>query len=103
MSAQEFAPGMNAMFKLNAGRGATVRVRSGTVWLTQHNEPKDHILNTGDGLSLGGGGAAMIGACQPTLLELYRQDPAALREQITRWSHRARDDGIRAFFARFFR
>jgi hypothetical protein len=93
---------MNETSTLNAGRGAAVRVRSGDVWLTRHNEPKDHILNTGGALPLGGAGAAVITAYQPALLELYRQDPVAVREQITRRAHRARNEDIRAFFARLF-
>jgi hypothetical protein len=102
MSAQGFVLGMNETLTLNAERGATVRVRSGDVWLTQHNDPKDHMLKTGHAVPLGGGGATLITAYQPTLLELYRQDPVAVREQITRSAHRARNEDIRAFFARFF-
>lgn len=102
MSAQELVLGMNETSTLNAERGATVRVRSGCVWLTRHNDQKDHILNTGDAMPLSGGGATMITAFQPTLLELYRQDPGALREQVTRSVQRARNEGIRALFVRIF-
>jgi hypothetical protein len=103
MNAREFALGMHETSKLIAERGAAVRIRSGYGSLTQHNDPKDHILNAGDAMPLSGGGATMITACQPTLLELYRHDPVVLREQITRRAHRARNDDIGAFFARFFR
>jgi hypothetical protein len=102
MSAQGFILGMNETSKLNAERGATVRVRSGHVPLTRRHDSKDHILNAGDAVPLGGGGAAMITTYQPTLLDLYRQDPVALREQITRRAHRTRNEDIGAFFARFF-
>lgn len=42
-------------------------------------------------------------ACQPTLLELHRQDPVDVREKIERRAHRARNEAIRAFIFRFFR
>ena len=102
MSAQGFVLGMNETSKLNAGRGAAVRVRAGCAWPTRHKDSKDRIVNTGGALPLGGAGAAVITAYQPALLELYRQDPVAVREQITRRAHRARNEDIRAFFARLF-
>jgi hypothetical protein len=102
MSARGFVLGMNETPKLNAERGAAVRVRCSDVRPTRHKDPKDGTLNIGDAVGPGGGGAARITAHQPTLLELYRQDPVALCEQITRRVHRARNDDIRAFFARLF-
>lgn len=103
MSVREFILGMNEMSTLNAVRGAALRVHSSHVPLTRRQDQMDHNLNAGDTVPLNGGGAAMITAYQPTLLELYRQDPVALREQITRRAHRARNEDIGAFFARFFR
>lgn len=102
MSTQEFALGNGAMLKLNAANIAAVHVRSGHVWLTQPSDPKDHMLKAGDVMPLSGAGATIITAYEPTLLDLYRQDPVAVREQITRSAHRARNEDIRAFFARFF-
>lgn len=103
MSAQGLVLGTREMSKLNAARGATVHVRSGCVWLTQHNDPKDHILNPGDAMALNGRGVTIVTALEPTLLDLYRQDPVAVREQIRRRARRARSEGIRAFFVRLFR
>jgi len=103
MSTQGFVLGMNEISTLNAARGAAVRVRSGSVWLTQRNDPKYHILKTGDAMPLHGAGATIVTAYEPTLLELYRQDPVAVRVEISRLAHHARNEGIRAFFARFFR
>ncbi len=103
MSAQGFVLGMNAASTLNIERGSAVRVRTGDARLARHNELEDDTLTAGDAMPLPGVGAAMISAQHPTLLlELYRQDPIALREQITRQACRARNEGIRAFFARFF-
>lgn len=102
MSAQGFVLGMNAASTLNIERGSAVRVGTGDARLARHNELEDDTLTAGDALPLPGVGAAMISAQHPTLLELYRQDPIAVREQITRRARRARNEGIRAFFARFF-
>jgi len=102
MSAQEFMLGNGEMLKLDTARGAAVRVRTGVVWLTQHNDRKHHILKTDHAMPLNGEGVAIIAAYQPTVLELYRQDPAAVREAVEREANRARNAAIRAFFGRFF-
>lgn len=103
MSAEGFVLETRGMLKLNVERGATVRVRSGCAWLTQPSDPKDHILNPGDTTALNGAGGAIVTALEPTLLELYRQDPVAVREQVRHRARRARSGDIRAFFARLFR
>ena len=102
MSAQEFVLGNGEMLKLDTARGAAVRVRTGVVWLTQLNDRKDHILKTGHAMPLNGEGVAIITAYQPTVLELYRRDPAVLREAVEGQAHRARNAAIRAFFIRLF-
>jgi hypothetical protein len=102
MSAQELVLGKNELSALDVPRGTEVRVRSGCVWLTQHKDANDHILKTGDAMSLSGAGTTIVTAFEPTLLDLYRQDPVALREQLTRRAHRARNAEIGAFFARLF-
>jgi hypothetical protein len=103
MSAQEFVLGKSEMLKLDVGDRAKVGVHSGDVWLTQHNDPNDNIVKTGHAMPLSGEGVTINMAYQPTLLELYRQDPIAVRKQIERQAHRARNEDIRAFFARLFR
>lgn len=102
MDAREFVLGMNELSKLDVAREAAVRVRCAEVLLLGHRQPRDHTSNTGDAVPFGGGEAAITATCEPALLGLYRQDPVALREQVTRWSHRARNEGIRALFARLF-
>ncbi|MGA8051612.1 MAG: DUF2917 domain-containing protein [Burkholderiales bacterium] len=102
MSVQEFALGIGEMLKLGAARGAAVRVRSGDVWLTQHGDRKDHMLKTGDTMPLNGEGTAIITAYQPTILELYREDPIAVRKAVEHQARRARNNDIGAFFARVF-
>jgi hypothetical protein len=102
MSAQEFVLGKLEMLKLDAARDDTVRVRSGDVWLTRHNDPNDHIMKASHAMPLNGTGLTLITACQPTLLELYRQNPAAVRKAVECQAHRARNEAIHAIFARLF-
>ncbi len=102
MSAQEFVPGMNDVFRLNAQGGTAAVLRWGSGRPTRRRDPQDRTPTAGDAKPVGGGDAATISACEPTLLELYRQDPVAVRMEISRLAHRARNDGIRACFARLF-
>ncbi len=103
MSTQELALGNGAMLKLNTANLAAVRVRSGQVWLTHPGGPEDHMQKAGESMPLKGEGTAIITEYQRILLELYRKDPAAVRQEIARRARRARSEGIRAFFARRFR
>jgi hypothetical protein len=103
MSAQEFVLGASQTLKLNAERAATAPIRFGKAWLTQHHGPKDHALKTGHAMPLKGGAAAMITAYEPTLLEIYRRDPVAVRWAIEDQAHHARGEAMRACFARLFR
>jgi hypothetical protein len=48
------------------------------------------------------GGTIVIKACEPTLLERYRADPLAVREEIDRNARRQRARALHAFFARLF-
>ena len=41
--------------RIDAEPGATVRVRSGVLWITQSGDPEDHFLGPGEHLRLCGG------------------------------------------------
>ena len=47
-------------------------------------------------------GTILIGAFEPSLLELYRTDPFAVRQEVERRARRVRADAVLAFFARIF-
>ena len=76
MGAREFEMVKGAMLKIDPLAGDSLRVRTGEVWVTQFEDPKDYMLKTGDSLRLNGKGATLAVAYKPTLLDLFRKDPA---------------------------
>jgi len=102
MGAREFEISQGAMLKIEALEGDSLRVRSGDVWVTQHGDARDYLLKTGDSITLSGKGATLATAYKPTLLDLYRKDPLAVREQIEREARRAQVREMRALFRRIF-
>jgi len=102
MGARGFEISQGAMLKIEGREGDRLRVRSGDVWVTQHGDTRDYLLKTGDSLTLNGKGATLATAYRPTALDLYRQDPLTVREQIEREAGRARALAMRAFFRRIF-
>jgi hypothetical protein len=103
MSAQELVFGQNEVLKLDDARGAVANVRSDDVRLTRHDTPNECMVKAGNTIALDGKRADSVAAFPPTLLELYRQDPVAVRMGIERQAHRARNKKISTFFARFLR
>jgi hypothetical protein len=69
-----------------ARAGDRLRVRSGDVWVTQYKDPKDYLRKSGYPLTL----RMLARAYQPTLLEVYRVNPLAVRERLERKARRAR-------------
>jgi len=100
MGAREFRINEGEMLKIDALEGDSLRVRSGDVWVTQHGDSKDYLLKAGDAMILSGKGATLAVAYKPTLLDLYRSDPAGTREQILREAKRAQARAIKALFRR---
>ena len=84
MGAREFEMVKGAMLRIDPLAGDGLRVRAGEIWVTQHEDRRDYMLMTGDSLTLNGKGATLAVACRPTLLDLFREDPAGVREQIER-------------------
>ena len=76
MGAREFEMVKGATLRIDPLAGDSLRVRTGEVWVTQFEDPNDYILKTGDSLTLNGKGAALAIAYKPTLLDLFRKDPA---------------------------
>ena len=77
MSPTTFMLARGDTLQLRAPRGARLRVRSGDIWLTQHNEGCDHILQSDQTLLLNGDGEAVITAGRASVLEIEGRDPAA--------------------------
>ena len=101
MGAREFLMVKGAMLKIDPLAGDCLRVRSGEVWVTQYEDPKDYMLKAGDSLVLKGDGATLAVAYQPTLLDLFRDDPAGVREQIEGEARRSRLRSLSALLRRF--
>ncbi len=96
MGAREFLMVKGAMLRIDPLAGDSLRVRSGGVWVTQYEDPRDYMLKAGDSLALNGKGRALALAYQPTLLDLLRDDPPESREQNERKARRARLRSARA-------
>jgi DUF2917 family protein len=102
MGAREFELGRGAILKIDPLAGDSLRVRSGEVWLTQHEDSRDYLLKTGDSMVLSGKGLALATACQPTLLDLFRPDPARVREPVEREPRPAQAQAMGAWIRNIF-
>jgi DUF2917 family protein len=101
MDARKFLMVKGAMLRIDPLAGDSLRVRSGEVWVTQHDDSRDYMLKAGDSLALNGKGATLALAYQPTLLDLFRDEPAGVREQIGGEARRGRLRGARAPLRKF--
>jgi hypothetical protein len=72
MDTREFKIEKGALQKIGGRKGERLRVSIGEVWVTQHGDPADYYLRTGESLVLRGEGATLAHACKPTVLELLR-------------------------------
>jgi DUF2917 family protein len=85
--------------RIEPGRGTTVHIAGGNVWLTQHQDPQDYMLAKGASLALNGKGTTLVKAYEPTLLELYRADPVGVRGRIARAARRERAEAMHGLLA----
>jgi hypothetical protein len=102
MGAREFEIAKGAMLKIDPLAGDCLRVRWGEVWVTQHEDTRDYMLKTGDSMVLDGKGAMLAVAYKPSLLDLFRADPAGLREGIELEARRSRVQSVRALIRKIF-
>ena len=101
MDAREFKIVRGATLRIDPLAGDSLRVRFGEVWVTQFEDPKDYFLRAGDSLVLNSKGAVLAVAYNLTLLDLFRDDPAGVREQIKGEAGRGRLRGVRALLRKF--
>jgi len=102
MGAREFEIASGAMLKIDPLAGDCLRVRWGEVWVTQFEDTRDYMLRTGDSIVLDGKGAMLAVAYKPTLLDLFRADPAGIRERIELEARRSRTRSILALVLKLF-
>jgi hypothetical protein len=89
-------------FRIDTPLPLELEIRYGEVWVTQCNDPKDHILREGGRLSLNGEGPAIVTAYKPTLLELYGTDPIGVRQALERAARAERSADVNAACGRLF-
>lgn len=89
--------------RIEAGAGTVLRIRAGRAWITQPADPRDYDLGTGRAMSLNGQGPALVKAYEPTLLDLYREEPERLRRRIERDAEVARNACLLAAATRLAR
>jgi hypothetical protein len=94
MEAREFLMVKGAMLRIDPLAGDSLRVRSGGVWVTQYGDSRDYMLKAGDSLVLKGNGAMLAVAYQPTLLDLFSDRRAGVRDRIEGGARRDRLRGV---------
>jgi len=62
--------GAEELLSIEGGRGRCVVVFHGKVWITQHGDPSDHVVASGEAFTLDHSGLALIEALEPTSLVL---------------------------------
>ena len=65
------------VISLDDAAGTRILSRSGTVWVTEENDTKDHIVGAGDALIVAHGGRTVIQALQPAWISLAEGPYAA--------------------------
>jgi len=65
------------LLRVEDGRGIEVAVVYGSVWITQHRDPNDICLGTGESFRIDRDGATVIDALRPSLVALTPPAPQA--------------------------
>lgn len=64
------------LFRLRRAQGTIVRVRCGTVWLTEQGDWRDHVLSRTQSYRIRGQGLVLIGAANPQVIEFDLVPPS---------------------------
>ncbi|HTO45382.1 MAG TPA: DUF2917 domain-containing protein [Burkholderiales bacterium] len=101
MGAQDFDMVASSIVTIEPGKGRAVRIRKGSVWLTQEDR-NDYVLEAGQAMQLNADGKAVVSVHTPTLLELYRADPWAVRARVERDARLSQSKALWAAVRRIF-
>ena len=71
--------GANELVKLDDGRGTTLRVTRGKLWITFEHDTRDVVLAAGDAFTVDRDGLTLIEAQSATIVCTSARDLAALR------------------------
>ena len=69
-AAPVLALGAGDVVTLDDARGVRIEARTGTVWVTEEANPRDHILVAGQALVVSRAGRTLIQAMQPAWIAL---------------------------------
>jgi hypothetical protein len=62
---------------LDDAQGTRILARSGTVWVTEEGEPRDHVVDAGDALVVARPGRTVVQALTPSWISLLDCSGAA--------------------------
>jgi hypothetical protein len=68
--APQFTLAPGEVVTLQDARGARISARTGTVWVTEEADPKDHILGPGEAFVLARNGRTVIQALAPSWIAI---------------------------------
>ena len=86
--------------RLESAAGTRLRVRSGSVWITQERDLRDHYVPSTGAIELDRPGLALVHALEPAELVVWRSVPqvsraARVARALGRWiARRFRPEGI---------
>lgn len=96
LSQSEICLGKRQMLSLIDGAGVRIDARSGTVWVTQHHDPRDIVLGPGESFTLDAPGQAIVQAFEPSCVSLTQAVAVSPRGLRPGWAERLRDAFARA-------
>lgn len=71
-----------SLMRITNGRGLTLYVWRGAVWITQEGDLEDHFVGPGGWFRVANAGLTLVSALQPSSLSLTAPRPARCAEQI---------------------
>ena len=63
-----------SLMRIAEGRGMLVRVRRGSVWITEEGDPRDHFVGAGEQFRITRRGTALISALESSVLSFAVTD-----------------------------
>lgn len=75
------------MFRLEDAAGTRLRVRSGSVWITQERDHRDHYVPATGSIALDRPGLALVHALEPAELVVWRPVPQVSRAARVAYSN----------------
>jgi hypothetical protein len=60
------------LVRIEDGRGTTVRVVRGSVWITEEGDPRDRFMTAGARLAIASPGVTLVSALTPSTISLTR-------------------------------